>query len=83
MGPFEIILGIALLILSVALTFCVLSQSSKDRRLSGSITGGAGTFLGKSKGKDSDKLLNTITTVLTFVFAAVIIVMYILVAKAY
>lgn len=83
MGPFEIILGIALLILSVALTFCVLSQSSKDRRLSGSITGGAGTFLGKSKGKDSDKLLNTITTVLTFVFVAVIIVMYILVAKAY
>ena len=83
MGPFEIILGIALLILSVALTVCVLSQSSKDRRLSGSITGGAGTFLGKSKGKDSDKLLNTITTVLTFVFAAVIIVMYILVAKAY
>ena len=83
MGPFEIILGIALLILSVALTFCVLSQSSKDRRLSGSITGGAGTFLGKSKGKDSDKLLNTITTGLTFVFVAVIIVMYILVAKAY
>ena len=83
MGPFEIILGIVLLILSAGITFCVLSQSSKDRRLSGSITGGAGTFLGSGKGKNSDKLLNTITTVLTFVFGVVIIVMYILVAKAY
>ena len=83
MGPFEIILGIVLLVLSVAITFCVLTQSSKDRRLSGSITGGAGTFLGNGKGKGNDKLLNTLTTVLTFVFAAVIIVMYILVAKAY
>ncbi len=83
MGPFEIILGIALLVLSVALVACVLSQSSKDRRLSGSITGGAGTFLGKGKGKKNDKILSTITTVLTFVFVAIMVVMYILIAKAY
>lgn len=83
MGPFEIILGILLLVLSAALLACVLLQSSKDRRLSGSITGGAGTFLGNGKGKNTDKLLGTITTVLSFVFVAVIIVMYILVAKAY
>ncbi len=83
MSPVEIILGIVILVLSVVLVACVLMQSGKDKRLSGSIAGGAETFFGKTKGKSTDKLFSRLTTILSFVFVAVMIVMYILIAKAY
>ena len=83
MGVWEIVLGIALLVMSVVLIVCVLMQSGKDKRLSGSIAGGAETFFGKSKSKTTDKLFSRATTILSFIFVAVMVVMYILVAKAY
>ena len=61
----ELALGIALIVLSVALTVMVLFQSSKDTRLSGTIAGGAETFFGKSKGNDLDKLLSKLTVVVS------------------
>ena len=76
-------LGIILVVLAVALVICVLMQSGKDKRLSGSIAGGAETFFGKTKGKSTDKIFSRVTTVLSFVFVAIMVVMYILVAKAY
>ena len=83
MGVWEIVLGIALLVMSVVLIVCVLMQSGKDKRLSGSIAGGAETFFGKTKGKTTDKLFSKVTTILSFVFVIVMVVMYILIAKAY
>ena len=83
MGPLKIILGIVIIILSAVLVFCVLMQSGKDKRLSGAITGGAETFFGKSRAKGADKILSRLTTIISFVFVVLIIVMYILVAKAY
>ncbi|MBE6596219.1 MAG: preprotein translocase subunit SecG [Ruminococcaceae bacterium] len=83
MSPVEIILGIVILVLSVILVACVLMQSGKDKRLSGSIAGGAETFFGKTKGKSTDKLFSRLTTILSFIFVAIMIVMYILIAKAY
>ena len=83
MGALEIVLGIVILVLSVILVACVLMQSGKDKRLSGSIAGGAETFFGKTKGKSTDKLFSRITTILSFVFAILAIIMYILIAKAY
>ena len=59
----ELALGIALIILSVALTVLVLLQSAKDTRLSGTIAGGAETFFGKTKGSSIDKLLSKLTIV--------------------
>ena len=79
----EIVLGIVLLVMSVILIVCVLMQSGKDKRLSGSIAGGAETFFGKTKGKSTDKIFSRVTTILSFVFVAIMVVMYILVAKAY
>ena len=61
----ELILGIALIVLSLALTVMVLFQSSKDTRLSGTIAGGAETFFGKSKGSSLDKLLSKLTVVVS------------------
>ena len=65
MNPMELVFGIALIVLSVALTFMVLFQSSKDTRLSGTIAGGAETFFGKSKGSSADKLLSKLTVVVS------------------
>lgn len=83
MSALEIVLGIVILVLSVVLVVCVLMQSGKDKRLSGSIAGGAETFFGKTKGKSTDKLFSRLTTILSFAFAILAVVMYILIAKAY
>ena len=80
LSPFEIILGIVILVLSVVLIVCVLMQSGKDKRLSGTIAGGAETFFGKSKGKTTDKIFSRVTTVLSFVFVVIMVVMYIYIA---
>ncbi len=61
----ELALGIALIVLSVALTVMVLFQSAKDKRLSGTIAGGAETFFGKTKGTSIDKLLSKLTIVVS------------------
>ena len=61
----ELALGIALIVLSVALTVMVLFQSSKDSHLSGTIAGGAETFFGKTKGSSIDKLLSKLTVVVS------------------
>ena len=67
----EIALGIALIVLSVALTVMVLFQSAKDSRLSGTIAGGAETFFGKTKGTSIDKLLSKLTVVVSVVVVLV------------
>ncbi len=76
----EIILGIVIMLFAVVLVALVLMQSGKDKRLSGSIAGGAETFFGKSKGKTADKLLSRITTVFSFVFVIIMVVMYIMIS---
>lgn len=83
MGALEIVLGIVILVLSVILVICVLMQSGKDKRLSGSIAGGAETFFGKTKGKTTDKLFSRLTTILALVFAVLAVIMYIIIAKNY
>ena len=83
MGALEIVLGIVILVLSVILVVCVLMQSGKDKRLSGSIAGGAETFFGKTKGKTTDKIFSRLTTILAFVFAVLAVIMYIIIAKTY
>ncbi len=80
MRVLEIILGIAVLLMSVVLIFLVLMQSGKDKKLSGSIAGGADTFFGKSKVKSNDKMLSRITTALSVVFVVVMVALYIIVA---
>ena len=80
MGVLEIILCIAILLMSVVLIFLVLMQSGKDKKLSGSIAGGADTFFGKSKVKSNDKMLSRVTTALSIVFVVVMVALYIIVA---
>ena len=72
----EIILGIVLLVLALALVVLVLFQSGKDKKLSGTIAGGAETFFGKSKAADYNKTLSVVTTVVSIVFVALVLTMY-------
>ena len=73
----EITMGVVLLVMAVFLVIAVLMQSGKDKRLSGAIAGGAETFFGKSKAQRWDKLLSTLTTIVSIVFAVLAVVMYI------
>ena len=81
MGVLEIVLGIIICVIAVVLVACVLLQSGKDKRLSGAIAGGADTFFGKNKSQAKDKVLSRITTVLSFVFVILVVVMYIYMAN--
>ena len=73
----ELALGIALIVLSVALTVMVLFQSSKDTHLSGTIAGGAETFFGKTKGSSIDKLLSKLTVVVSVLVVVLTVAMVI------
>ncbi len=65
---YEIILGIVLIITSIALIAIVLLQEGRSAGLSGAIAGGAETFLGKNKSKTIESKLASITKILAIVF---------------
>ncbi len=68
MNWYEIVIGVVLLLLSLATIAIVLMQESRSAGLSGAIAGGADTFLGKNKGKSVDEKLVKITKIFTVVF---------------
>lgn len=76
----ELILGIVLGLLSLALVFAVLMQPGKDKRLSGAIAGGADTFFSKGKAGKMDQFLAKMTVVMCVAFFVLILVLYCIVA---
>ena len=81
LGPVEIILGVALMVMALFLIVAVLLQSGKDsNNLSGAISGSAETFFSKSKAGTFDKFLSRATTVISIIFAILVVVMYIYVS---
>ena len=79
MTPWEYILGIVLIVISIALIILVLFQESKQQGLSGAIAGGAETFFGKNKGRTMEAKLEKITKVLCVVFIILTLVTTLLV----
>ena len=77
----EIALGIVIIVLAVILIACVLAQSGKDKSLSGSIAGSAESFFMKGKTQTKDKILSRVTTILSFVFVILTVILYIIVAS--
>ena len=65
---YEIVLGIVLIITSLALVALVLLQEGRQAGLSGAIAGGAETFLGKGKSKTAEQKLAKITKIVAVVF---------------
>ena len=74
MAVHEIILGIVLILLSVAIIVLVLLQESKSAGLSGAIAGGAETFFGKNKSRtmESKLVLNTKIIAISFFVLALV-----------
>ncbi len=68
MAWYEIVLGIVLIVTSIALIAVVLFQEGRQAGLSGAIAGGAETFLGKNKSKTIEQKLVKITKILATVF---------------
>ena len=68
MAVHEIILGIVLILLSVAIIVLVLLQESKSAGLSGAIAGGAETFFGKNKSRPMESKLVLITKIIAISF---------------
>ncbi|MBQ9744989.1 MAG: preprotein translocase subunit SecG [Clostridia bacterium] len=72
---FAIILLCAALFLVVA----ILLQSSKDKGISGTISGGSSeTYFGKNKGKSREKKLNTLTIVVAIIFALIVLTVFVI-----
>ena len=77
MSTIEIIFGAVLLFFAVFLVIAVLLQQGKSHNL-GTIAGGAETFFGKEKGKTIDKVLSTLTSIVSAIFVIAVAVLYVL-----
>ncbi len=80
LGMAEIVIGVLIMVVAALLIVAVLLQSSKDKSLSGSISGAAETFFSKSKTGTMDKILSRATFVLAIIFAILVVVMYLYVS---
>lgn len=72
----DMILGIVLLVMSIAMVVLVMLQPGKDQR-SAAISGGSSdTFFSKSKSNTKEKMLEKITVVMAILMFVLMIVMY-------
>ena len=83
MVVFQYVMGGILIAMAIFLVVAVLMQSGQDKRLSGSIAGGADTYYGQNKGRSRDKLLARLTTVIAILFTICVVVMYVLISRFY
>lgn len=68
MGALEIVLGILLIVASLAIIVIVLMQKSREGGLSGAIAGGSDTFFGKNKSRTKEAILARVTKYIAIVF---------------
>lgn len=74
MGIGEIIIGILMLLFSIAIILIVLMQQGRSANISGAISGGADTFFDKDKAKTVDTFLSKSTKFFAFAFFILAIV---------
>ncbi len=72
MATIKLVIGILLLVMALFLIVSILMQSGKSKKLSGTIAGGAETFLGKQKGQALNKTLSKVTNVVAIVFVVLV-----------
>lgn len=68
METLQIILGVLLGILSIAIIILVLFQQGRRSGINGVISGAAETFLSKNKARTADGLFKRLTTICAIVF---------------
>lgn len=78
MTALEIILGIVLILVSIAIIGIVLFQQGRQAGLSGAIAGGAESFLGKTKSRKVEAKLERATKYLAIVFFVLVLAAFLL-----
>ena len=61
---YQVVFGVVLIVLSIAIVALVLLQEGNSKGLSGAIAGGAETFFGKNKGRTMEAKLVKLTKIL-------------------
>lgn len=74
----EYVLLAVLLLSAVFIIVAVVFQKSADEGLSGTIAGGNETFYGKEKSAHTDKLWFRLTLIVSIVFVAAVLLVYII-----
>ena len=74
MGAVEYILGAAIILISVIIIFAVLFQQGRRAGINGAISGGADTFLSKTKARTLDAKLARYTKYIAILFFILAIV---------
>ena len=74
MGAVEIILGIAVILVSLIIIAVVLLQQGHRAGINGAISGGADTFLSKNKARTADARLSRWTKYIAILFFVLAIV---------
>ncbi len=74
MGIWEILLGVAVIIVSLVIIAVILLQQGHRAGISGAISGGADTFLSKNKARTFDAVLARFTKYIAVLFFVLAIV---------
>ena len=79
---YHYVFGAVLIVASIIITIVVLMQEGRSQNLSGAITGGADSFVGKSKGRTTEGKLERLTKWLiglffVIVFAAFLVFLFV------
>ena len=77
MGALEIVLGVLLILASLAIIVIVMMQKSREGGLSGAIAGGSDTFFGKNKGQAVSKKLSVLTSIVAVIFVLLVCTVYV------
>lgn len=70
---YHYVFGAVLIVASVIITIVVLMQEGRSQNLSGAITGGADSFIGKSKGRTIEGKLEKVTKWLIVFFFVIVL----------
>lgn len=70
---YHYVFGAILIVASVIITIVVLMQEGRSQNLSGAITGGADSFVGKSKGRTIEGKLERLTKWLIVLFFVIVL----------
>ena len=74
MGVWKILLGVAVIIVSLVIIAVILLQQGHRAGISGAISGGADTFLSKNKARTFDAVLARFTKYIAILFFVLAIV---------
>ena len=70
---YHYVFGAVLIVSSIVITIVVLMQEGRSQNLSGAITGGADSFVGKSKGRTVESKLERLTKWLIGLFFIIVL----------